>query len=169
MVTDLLALKTQEIVVGLGELFVTCGTSTVISCIGLGSCVALCMFDSVTRIGGMAHIVLPRFDGITTETPAKYANTAVPSLLAEILKCGGNKSNLIVKIAGGAQLTLAPGINNTFKTGERNVQEVMLALQKAGLPLSAADIGGAKGRTMRLYMDTGKVTVRSIGGPDREL
>ena len=82
---------------------------------------------------------------------------------------GGHRSRLTVKIAGGAQMSLAPGLKNTFKTGERNLEGVKVALSKEGVSLTAEDVGGNKGRTVRMYVNTGKVTVRISGGEDREI
>ena len=80
------AQETGTLVVGMGEYVVSNTPGAVLVSIGLGSCVAICMHDRVTRVGGMVHIVLPRNDGKSGVNPAKFANTAVPLLLAEIVK-----------------------------------------------------------------------------------
>jgi chemotaxis protein CheD len=76
---------------------------------------------------------------------------------------------LVVKIAGGSQMSLALGLKNTFKTGDRNIEEVKAAIERQGLPLAAADVGGDKGRTVRMYISTGRITVKITGGEEREI
>src|SRR4030042_1090799 len=137
-------------VVGMGELVVTDSPDAVLSCIGLGSCIAVCAYDSQEKIGGMAHIVLPHNTGLNGVNPAKFADTAVPLLINEMIKKGGIRSRLIVKIAGGAQMTLAPGLRDTFKTGERNIAQVLLVLQRERIKPAAADTGGEMGRKGRV-------------------
>lgn len=158
-----------SIVVGLGEMEISQSPSVVLACIGIGSCIAVCCYDFVSKVGGMAHIVLPHCEGRGGNSLAKYADTGVPLLLDEILRQGGKRSRLTVKIAGGAQMSLAPGLKNTFKTGERNLEEVKAALDREGISLAAAEVGGNKGRTVRMYLDTGRVTVKTAGGEEREI
>ena len=164
------AAREQELfVVGMGELVVTASPDAVLSCIGLGSCVAVCAYDRLVKVGGMAHVVLPQHNGLSGSNYAKFADTAVPLLLEEMNKKGGVKSRLIVKIAGGAQMTVAPGLRDTFKTGEKNLAQIMLVLQREKIALAVADTGGNLGRTVRLYVDTGKVTVKTANGIAQEL
>ncbi len=117
----------------------------------------------------MVHVVLPVCIGKELDNPAKYAETAVPLLISEMVRQGVRRSSLAVKIAGGAQMTMACGLNNAFRTGDRNVAEIEAALNREGLRISAADVGGSKGRTVRMYMEAGKITVRTIGDTEREL
>ena len=168
MVAEISISQREGIVVGIGEIHTTRSTTAVITCIGLGSCVALCMYDADFHVGGMVHVVLPTCFGKDENNPAKYADTAVPLLIAEMAKQGVRRSSLIVKIAGGAQMSMAGGLNNTFKTGDRNVAEIETALKKEGLRVASADVGGSRGRTVRMYMETGKITVRTIGDIERE-
>jgi chemotaxis protein CheD len=163
------ARESESLVVGMGEYVVSNTPGAVLVCIGLGSCVALCIHDRVNKIGGMVHVVLPKSDGKGGGSPAKFADTAVPLLLAEIIKNGGLRNRLTIKIAGGSQMTVAPGLRDTFKTGERNVAQIKEALAKEKMTLAAADTGGTLGRTVRLYLDTGIVTVKTVSGEPREI
>lgn len=159
----------KEIIIGMGELAVSNQPSAVLTCLGVGSCVALCAFDPVTKIGGVAHIVLPHGDNANGNSPSKYANFAVPALLKEISRHGGEKSRLVIKVVGGAQMSTAFGFDGTFKIGERNVQEILSSLEREGISVFAMDTGGTKGRTVRMYLDTGKVVVQSVGISPKEL
>jgi chemotaxis protein CheD len=169
VVIETMAQTEKFVFIGMGEMQVLRSPEIVLSCIGLGSCIAVCAYDRVARVGGMVHVVLPTHDGKSGNNLAKYANTAVPLLINEILAQGGVRPYLIVKIAGGAQMSMAPGISCNFKTGERNLSEAVMALEKAGVHLVGADTGGSKGRTVRLYLDTGRITVRTVGGVEREI
>jgi chemotaxis protein CheD len=117
----------------------------------------------------MAHVVLPHYDGRPGDNIGKYADTCVPLLIDEVIKQGGNRSRLSIKIAGGAQMSLAPGLKNTFKTGERNLEEVKAAIDRQGLSLAAADVGGNRGRTVHMFISTGRITVKTTGSEERDL
>ena len=155
--------------VGMGEIAVSASQHAVLTCIGLGSCIAVCAYDRVAKIGGLIHIVLPQHH---TENPAefsKYADTGVPLMLARVIQSGGSKDRLIVKIAGGAQMTVSPGLKDTFKTGEKNLVNILAVLEKLGIGLSAAHVGGNLGRTVRMHIATGIVTVKTVNGIEREI
>ena len=141
----------------------------VISTIGLGSCVAIVIYDRQTRVGGMAHVLLPS-EGLSRDKDnrAKFPGTAVPLLLEEMRKLGA-RGPFTAKIAGGASmfgaLIPAGGIN----MGERNVVSARQALSEAGIPLAAQDVGGDYGRSVYFHLDDGRVLVRSLKSGDRAL
>ena len=87
----------QNIIVGLGELAVSKDSLAVLSCVGLGSCIALCAYDPVSRIGALAHMLLPNSRKINdpTSLPTKYVDSGVPYLVQKMIKQGASKSNLI--------------------------------------------------------------------------
>ena len=169
MVTGTVLTREETIVVGIGEIKVAQFPVPVLACIGLGSCVAVCAYDYTTKIGGIAHVVLPSSSGREVVGIPKYADIAVPRLISEIVQKGGFISRIAVKIAGGAQMSFAPGIKDAFKTGERNVEGVVNALERLNVSIAAAETGGNKGRTVHMYLETGKITVRSTGGDNRQL
>lgn len=141
----------------------------VISTIGLGSCVAIVIYDRQTRVGGMAHVLLPS-EGLSRDKDnrAKFPGTAVPLLLEEMWKLGA-RGPFAAKIVGGASmfgaLIPAGGIN----MGERNVVSSRQALSEAGIPLAAQDVGGDYGRSVYFHLDDGRVLVRSLKSGDRAL
>ncbi len=164
-----LSQEKESFVIGMGEFVVSASPAAVLTCIGLGSCVAVCAYDGLAKVGGMIHIVLPQHNGPNKDDYAKYADTGVPLLLDEVIKIGGTKSRLIIKIAGGAQMTLAPGLRDTFKTGQRNLSQIIKVLEQERHIVAAADTGGNLGRTVKFYLDTGKVTVKTVNGVAQEL
>ena len=141
----------------------------VISTIGLGSCVAIAIYDKESRVGGMAHILLPS-EGLSRDKDnrAKFPGSAVPLLLEEMKKLGA-RGPYTAKIAGGSSmfgaLLPAGGIN----MGERNVLSSRQALSEAGIPLAAQDVGGDYGRSVYFHLDDGRMLVRSLKSGDRAL
>ena len=71
----------------------------------LGSCVGVVLYDRVARLGGLAHIVLPSARG-AVDHPGKYADTAIPALIADFERRLGGKARarLTAKLAGGASM-----------------------------------------------------------------
>ncbi|HHW40365.1 MAG TPA: chemotaxis protein CheD [Syntrophomonadaceae bacterium] len=134
-----------------------------LSSAGLGSCVGICLYDPRARIGGLAHIMLPDSNQARNSVnKAKFANTAVPVLVSEMLKLGAVKERIIAKIAGGAQMFVFPGASDFMRIGERNVDATKKALAEEKIPLAAQDTGGNYGRTIELCTTTGKLYIRTI-------
>ena len=141
----------------------------VISTIGLGSCVAIALYDRDTRVGALAHILLPS-PSMSRETgnPAKFPETIVPLMLEEMRGLGmTSKARVFAKIAGGAsmfgQLVSGTGIN----IGERNVAATREVLAAAGIPLIAEDTGLDYGRSVYFHLADGRFEVRSLKKGDR--
>jgi chemotaxis protein CheD len=143
--------------------------SHVIATIGLGSCVAIALYDREARIGGLAHILLPsRAMSRETSNPAKFPETIVPLMLEEMKKLGSaSTARISAKIIGGAsmfgQLVTGTGIN----VGERNINATRDVLAAEGIPLLAEDTGLDYGRSVYFYLDDGRVEVRSLKKGDR--
>ena len=147
--------------------------SEVLVAYGLGSCVAVCLYDPVTRVGGMLHALLPTAPDKrkTKDRRAKFVDEGVPLLIEELTKLGARRSRLIVLMCGGAKVLSIPGLSDdgALNIGKRNVQAAEAALQAARLRVKAQDTGGNTGRTVKLYIDTGQVTVRSLGRAEQAL
>ena len=157
--------------VGMGELVISKDPSDVLACIGLGSCIAMCIWDPTARLGGVAHMLLPtsRSNAEIMGSPAKYITSGVPNLINRMIKNGASRHNLIVKITGGARMLNIPGENNILDIGQRNILEVRAVMKKENMPIISEDVGGTSGRSMQLYMETGKIMVRSLAGRINEL
>ncbi|MCH9016508.1 MAG: chemotaxis protein CheD [Chloroflexi bacterium] len=157
------------IMVGLGEMKMSRDPEEVLACLGLGSCVAVSVFDRVAKVGAMAHVVLPKSREKSVDRAGRYADVAVPLLRDSIRKNGAVNSRLVISLVGGAQMSLAPGISTAFKIGEDNVEAVAAVLAAQGVSITASSIGGNRGRTFRLCITTGAATVSSAGQEDIEL
>ena len=132
----------------------------------LGSCVAVCLWDSVMRMGGINHYMLPLWNGEGLATP-KFGNIAIEKLLAKMLAMGCKREQLIAKVFGGANL-MGTG-NEVFLIGDRNISLACQMLEEYGIPIMASDVGGQSGRKIIMYAETGVVLVgrgkpRSIEG-----
>lgn len=162
----------DPISVGLGEQAVSRDPDDILVAYGLGSCMGVSMVDPVTRVCGLLHAVLPRWtNGMDPMDPAssKYVDSGIEFLLASMIREGANKHRLIVRIAGGANMLVAPGLKNSFEIGTRNIESARITLQRLNLSIKAEDVGGNTGRTVRLYVADNRLTVRVIGEKEREL
>jgi chemotaxis protein CheD len=86
-----------------------------------------------------------------------------PLLINRMVKQGSERSNLILKIAGGAKMFAIPG-NSQLDIGQKNIAEIKATLNRENVPLCGADVGGTLGRTVHLYVDTGKVEIKLANG-----
>jgi chemotaxis protein CheD len=116
-------------------------------------------------------VVLP--DSRESQPPhaaAKFADTAVPALLAELATLGASRTHLEAVLVGGAQM-FGFGRNDPsgLDVGVRNDAAVTAALERERIPLRAKATGGNKGRTIRVHVSTGSITVREAGGSEQPL
>ena len=147
--------------VGMGEIaFAEWGAGT-LACVGLGSCIGLTAYDRFNKLGGMVHIVLPSRYRDGDQPNSKFADSAVPALIEGLVDRGAFKSRLVFKMAGGAQLATARSGTAIFEIGERNANATREALALVGAKLSGEDVGGRHGRTVKLDLESGMVTVSS--------
>ncbi len=124
----------------------------------LGSCIGLTLYDPRIHLGAMAHIMLPAGPAQPGDE-GKYAVTCVPALVEGMIRRGADKRRITAKIAGGAGiLSLNGGMNGT-RIGQQNQLATTQALGQLGLRVAATDCGGNFGRTMRLYLDSGRVEI----------
>jgi chemotaxis protein CheD len=148
--------------VGLGVLVATDEPGKGLSALGLGSCIGVAAYDPVAKVAGMVHVMLSDSTMSSAPGPAgKYADTAIPALIEAMVRLGAEPGRLVVKIAGGAQMFSSGGGN--LNIGARNAVAVRAALAAAKLRIKAADTGGTSGRTLELWVDDGRTTVRTAG------
>lgn len=128
----------------------------------LGSCVGICIYDRMKKIGGLAHILLPN-DTSNGATPEKFADTAVPYMVQLLLKEGAKKEFMSAKIAGGASMFKFEANVSLGQIGDRNVEEVKKALQKLQIPILEEDTGGNAGRVIDFFLEDGRLKVKASG------
>ena len=155
-------LKTRTIV-HVSDAKVSSDPSDVIVTYSLGSCIAVCLYDPVTRIGGMLHYQLPdsKIDPEQAkQKPFMFADMGVKILVEKLVSMGAKKNRMKVKIAGGAAMEDGP---KGFDIGKRNHLAIKKVLWRNSMFLDAEDIGGSSARNMYMNIADGTVTVRSSG------
>lgn len=157
------ALETETKSVGMGQIAVAQGPARLHAV--LGSCVAVALYSSRLRVGALAHVVLPCANG-RPGLPGKFADTAIPEMIALLKGHGVGASGLTAKIAGGACMFAATG---PMQIGDANIQAVAKALAAAGVRIAGQDVGRTTGRRVSLDCATGTVTVETVGNPPRTL
>ncbi len=125
----------------------------------LGSCVAVCIFDPVKKIGGINHYMLPFWNGTGLASP-KYGNIAIQKLVEKMLAMGAQKENLQAKIFGGGEVIETK--SNHFKIGERNIEIAEKTLAEMRIKITGKSIGGKQGRKIRFNTETGVVLMKLI-------
>jgi chemotaxis protein CheD len=143
--------------------------SYVLATIGLGSCVAIALYDRDSQVGALAHILLPN-PAMSRETgnPAKFPETVMPIMLDEMRALGAKSpARICAKLVGGAsmfgQLANGAGIN----VGERNLSATRDVLATLGIPIIAEDTGLDYGRSVYFHLVDGRLEVRSLKKGDR--
>lgn len=135
---------------------------------GLGSCIGICIFDPVVKVGVLAHIMLPNStQSKNPQNRAKFADSAIVMALEEMDKNGASRFRLQAKIAGGAQMFKFSGESDIMKIGERNTLAVIENLTKHNIKLVAKDTGGNFGRTIIFDVGDGSLLIRTIGHGER--
>ncbi|MBI6546566.1 MAG: chemotaxis protein CheD [Cyanobacteria bacterium NC_groundwater_1444_Ag_S-0.65um_54_12] len=152
----------------MAELRVSVDPQEVFCVPGLGSCVGIVLYDPVATVAGMAHIMLPSSQqGILGDRPAKFADTAIFALLGSIVSAGAQRDRIVAKATGGSQMFRSQGEFLTI--GTRNVDAMYRTLERAKIPIIAADLGGTWGRTARFFMNDWRLQIRASGRPDLDL
>jgi chemotaxis protein CheD len=162
--------KKVQTTLSLGEWAVTGDAEALLTCVGLGSCVAVVMFDPQARVGGMAHMVLPDSTaGRGGPAGAKFVDVAVPLLHKTMKEQGAVAQRTRVYLAGGSQMLQSVVPAGSVNIGQRNADAAHEQVKKLGLRVNAEHLGGNRGRTVRLDVGTGRVTVAIPGDAEIEL
>jgi chemotaxis protein CheD len=153
----------NTITVDISDLKVSDDPEAMLITYALGSCIAVMVHDPVRVAAGMIHYMLPLSETAPAKArarPAMFGDTGIPLLLQELSGMGCDRKNLIVKVAGGGALS---GDNGLFTIGTRNYTVLRKLFSKAGMTVAAEDVGGARSRTARLQVGSGRCTIVSRG------
>ena len=138
----------------------------VLTTLGLGSCIGIALWDPVTKIGGLAHVMLPDSTKIRNNSNiAKFADTGIAELVRQIEAMGVPKKRLVAKIAGGARMFEVSGSTSVGNIGEKNAIASKQKLQELGIPILAEDTGLNYGRTVELNCANGDYVIKAVGKP----
>lgn len=153
----------EVIKVGMADLAV-CVSPNSITTLGLGSCVGIALRDPVSKIGGLAHIMLPDSTQIRNNSNIpKFADTGIEELVSQMVKRGANRKKLVAKIAGGAQMFAFSSGNSLVRIGDQNVEASKKKLAELGIPILSSDTGANYGRTVIFYPETGDFVIKAVG------
>lgn len=153
----------KALVVGVADMVASNDSSAEIVTYSLGSCLGVTLYDPVKRIGGLLHLMLPdsKIDSQkAVNSPFMFVDTGVPKLFHAVYHLGAERSRLVLKVAGGAQLMDEQGV---FNIGERNFQALTAILARNGISISSQDVGGMTSRTLRFDLTNGNVSVKPPG------
>lgn len=146
----------------LGDTYVTSNAEEVLTTI-LGSCIAACIRDPVTGIGGMNHFLLP--DGTAGDREARcYGVNAMELLINDILKHGGDRRRLEAKLFGGANVVSA-----LTDVGSRNYAFARQFLTDEGIPIVGGDVGGDQARRIQYMPVSGRARQALVKGAEQKL
>ena len=129
----------------------------------LGSCVAVCIWDSVHGIGGATHFLLPIWDGRGVASP-RYGNVAITTLLQKLTEAGAQKEQLRAKVFGGGCLFDSMRGQNSIREhlGKRNVQIAQEILAKEHIPVISVEAGIDKGQRVVFHPNSGASSVTTL-------
>jgi chemotaxis protein CheD len=150
----------RERVVASGRWAVDVGDAVLVTW-GLGSGVAVALFDAGAKAGGLAHLLIPS-SGVSHDrsNPGRYPETAIPLLLTELAAVGAHRERLTARLVGGASL-FGPG-SGPLAMGERNVVAARQVLAAAHIPVVREDVLMSHGRSVYFHLDDGRIEVRSV-------
>ena len=153
----------KTLVVGVADMVVSNDPVAELVTYSLGSCLGITIYDSVKKVGGLLHIMLPdsKIDAAkAASAPFMFVDTGVPRLFQAVYNLGAERHRVVVKVAGGASLLDEKGV---FNIGERNALALSGLLARNGYAIHARDVGGLSSRTLRLDLTTGNVTIKTPG------
>ena len=152
----------MEITVGTGEIKVA-ESPHLLKAVGLGSCIAVALYDRDTRVGGLAHVILPYIEESHDKShPTRFSDVAIGKMIDEMERHGVRIKNIQAKIFGGANMF--PEIisaNSSMDVGKRNILATREELERQNIKIEASDVGGHIGHTVLFDTRDGSVTVKT--------
>ncbi|HMM76004.1 MAG TPA: chemoreceptor glutamine deamidase CheD [Gammaproteobacteria bacterium] len=145
-----------------GELYVTTQDEAIVTV--LGSCVSACIWDRAAGIGGMNHFMLPTTgeqsrvaDFAHASEAARYGSFAMEALINAILKFGGRRAALQIKIVGGGRV-----LRGSTDVGARNIEFVREFIRNEGLNVLGEHVGGVLPRKVWFHPLSGRALVKEL-------
>lgn len=152
----------EQTIVGIAQMAV-CRAPRGLACLGLGSCVAVILYDPVLKIGGIVHALLPKAPH-NCDSDEKYADTGTKKLVKELMAKGATKERLLAKIVGGAQMFPSLSLS-VSDIGRHNIDEAKRTLKDLGIKLVSEDVAGNRGRSAYLNTENGRVMIETAFAP----
>lgn len=153
----------SRIVIGIGEYAVSDKPGSVLVTHALGSCIAVCLWDPATHVGGMLHFLLPDSrvnPARAQQQPATFADLGIPLLFQAAYKLGAIKQRCVVRLVGGADVTGVQG-GGLLEVGRRNQVAAKNLLWRNGVLIKAERLGGSEPRNVLLTVADGSLRITS--------
>lgn len=132
----------------------------VLKAYGLGSCIAVGLYDPESGIGGMGHMLLPcRPQKNPLGSEGKYVDAGIFQMVDELVRAGANRDGLVAKITGGANMFESAYQTLINSVGSRNAKSARETLATLDIPLLGEEVGGNRGRTVEFDLATGNMMV----------
>ena len=125
----------------------------------IGSCVAVCLWDSRVRAGGMNHFMLPQLAGSSASSP-RFGNVAMQELLDRMIAAGARVPFIRARVFGGS--CMFERMKTSDHLGQKNIHLAVDFLTFRGIEIVQTDVGGDRGRKLRFHTDEGDVWLKSI-------
>lgn len=150
-----------------GEYYVTSHDEAITTI--LGSCISACIRDPALCVGGMNHFMLPEDTSSGTSSwldpsagmSTRYGSFAMESLINDLMKLGGKRERLEIKLFGGGNI-----LTSMTDVGARNIEFVRKWLKMEGLRITVQDVGDVYPRRVVYFPATGKVLVKRLRSLD---
>ncbi len=128
----------------------------------LGSCIAICLWDPETKIGSLAHALLPSIEFSSKKSinnPKKYVDSLIEIQLKDLRSMGVLRKNLVAKIVGGANMFSEVIPDSDNHVGKKNARKAIEILDNYNIPILAKDTGNFFGRKITFNLENGEITV----------
>ena len=156
----------QRVVIGVGDMAVSNNSQVTLSTYALGSCIGVVAYDSVAKVGGILHMMLPD-SSISPDKaqlqPAMFADTGLPLFFRALSGLKAERARLRLFVTGGACVLAS---HDSFKIGERNTKATLDFLAAHGFPVRRIVTGGTTNRTVHLQIGDGDMTLKTPEGND---
>lgn len=141
-----------------------------LTCTGVGSCIALVLYDDKVKVGAIAHIMLPHSRDVKSiQYPGKYADTAIEYMIKKMKRKGAHQTRIKAKLFGGSNMFPNIMTNHADSIGTLNIKSVMKELKDRDIAIIAQDVGGHLGRSILLDSLTGQVTMKTVKDPNYKI
>ena len=153
--------RENRVIVGLAD-YKVCRAPVVLATLSLGSCIGVTLYEKSQKIGGLAHIMLPDSSIHSSNSmPNKFADTAIPAMLDNLVKAGAKQTLIKAKIFGGANMFSGIMTHRILDIGAKNVMATKNILYGLHIPIVAEDTGENFGRSIEIDLETGRVLRKS--------
>lgn len=153
---------TKQYIVGIADMKQARASGTIIT-YALGSCIGVCIYDPMIKLGAMVHIMLPQATPNRVDNVFKYADTGIRETIRKMEAFGAVRGRLVAKIAGGAKMFDIPDSSSLGNIGERNAISVKQVLAAERVRLLKEDLGANYARTMSFDVETGLAKIKVFG------